>query len=233
MTSARRLTGAGAAGLRKSFPCAIARIRGRSVRRRGCQVLLLAAATVFASCGGSPPPRETPIDAGAYRYAPAAEPGTLVAATEAGDITVLCPKGWMETADPANAPNILLWLVREDYTASISFTEIRMDPVLYKRIAKDGLRAVASISLSLKKGNARDSVAVIRETEVFRMNGRDFAAYEYSVDGGKTVLRIAVFDTGARFIECALLPATSPLSAAQNRSLFEAQQTVLASMTVK
>jgi hypothetical protein len=65
------------------------------------------------------------------------------------------------------------------------------------------------------------------------MNGRDFAAYEYSVDAGRTVLRIVVFDTGARFIECALLPATSPLTAAQNRALFEAQQTVLASMTVK
>ena len=52
-------------------------------------------------------------------------------------------------------------------------------------------------------------------------------------DNEATVIRIVVFDTGKQFVECALLPATSPLTAERNRRLFETQQSVLASMTVR
>ncbi|MDH7516075.1 MAG: hypothetical protein QHI48_09400 [Bacteroidota bacterium] len=139
----------------------------------------------------------------------------------------------METADPKNAPTILLWLVREDYGASIAFTAMKMDPSLYRAVRKDGLPAVAKVSLGLKKGNAGDSVRVIRQPEYFRLNGRDFAAYEYSTGNEGIIIRTVVFDTGSRFMECTALSGGTSSTRDETTTLFETQQSVLSSMVVR
>ncbi|MBL0175548.1 MAG: hypothetical protein IPP94_09840 [Ignavibacteria bacterium] len=193
-------------------------------------VLLLA---VFsAGCGGSDATTES-IPAAKYRYAADAEMTATLAETAARDIVIRCPAGWRETVDQKNAPNIVLWIVAENYGASLSFVPLQMDPVLYTALRRDGLSAVAKVSLSLKRDNARDSVRVLQPPESFTLNRRDYVAYEYSADGGKTAIRVVLFDTGRQYIECALLPATQPVTPDENRRLFSVQQSVLASMVVK
>ena len=194
---------------------------------------IITLAFVFAACSGGGAVEETVVNTVQYRYAPTAEMSAVTASTALGDITVRAPSGWVETMDQKNAPHIALWLVKEDYSASISFSPLQMDPVLYSSLKKTGLRSIAKVSLSMKKDNAHDTVTVTHETEYFRMNDHDFAAYEYTVDGGKTVLRIVVFDTGTRFMECALLPATAPISGKEALRYFETQQSVLASMVLR
>ncbi|MBI5645383.1 MAG: hypothetical protein HY962_00505 [Ignavibacteriae bacterium] len=184
------------------------------------------------SCGGSSAEVTTSGLGAGYRYAPSAELGTALVQTATGDVVARCPKGWMETMDVKNAPQIALWLVKEDYSASISFTPIAMDPALYATLKKDGLRSVAKVSLNLKKDYAQDSVKVIQETEYFRLNNRDFAAYEYSA-GASDVVRVVVFDTGSRFMECVVMPATAPRDAEEIHRDFIVQQSVLASMVLR
>jgi len=108
-----------------------------------------------------------------------------------------------------------------------------MDPALYKALQKDGLSAVAKVSMSLKKNNARDTVTILQPIEPFQLNKRNFIAYEYTADGGKTVVRVVVFDTGRQFYECVLLPATVSLSPADQRLLFETQQAVLKTLRLQ
>lgn len=187
---------------------------------------------LLASCGGTPAEITTSGAGAGYRYAPSADMSATVVQTAVGDVVARCPNGWMETMDLKNAPQIVLWLVKEDYSASISFTPIAMDPALYTTLKKDGLRSVAKVSLNLKKDYAQDSLKVIQETEYFRLNNRDFAAYEYSA-GGSDVVRVVVFDTGSRFMECAVLPATSPRGAEEIHRDFVVQQSVLASMVLR
>lgn len=201
---------------------------------RGAVVLAcLCALALLDACSSSSSSSADATVAAAGRYPAVAEMTASRIETADGAFGVALPKGWKETVDQKNAPNIALWLVQEDYEASISFTPMVMNPALYRTLKKDGPLAVAKVSLSLKKENARDSVTVILPPELFRLADREYAAYEYSVDRGATVIRIVVFDTGMQFVECALLPATSPLAAERNRRLFETQQSVLASMKVQ
>lgn len=168
-----------------------------------------------------------------YRYVASAELSQDYIASQDGTLRVLRPEGWQKTSDPKNAPSILLWLVREDYSASLSFTPLQMDPALYATLKKEGIAAVAKVSLSLKERNAEDSITVVQPVELFKVGDRVSAAYEYRVGAAQPVVRVVVFDTGVRFMECTLYPATVEITPAENRRLFEVQQTVLASLVAR
>lgn len=198
----------------------------------GFPFIVMILAAVFTGCSGSSESAADAVEI-AYRYAPNAEMTSAWISTANGDLSVLTPAGWEETVDQKNAPNVVLWLVKEDYSTSLSFTPMNMDPALYDALKKDGVLAVAKVSLSMKKDNAKKPVTVIQQPETFILKSKAFAAYEYTIDGSRTIIRVVVFDTGKRFMECALLPATNTITPAENRRLFETQQSVLASMVVK
>ncbi len=165
-----------------------------------------------------------------YRYAAVGDLAREYVSTSDGALRVLRPEGWLRTSDPKNAPSILLWLVREDYSASLSFSPIKMDPGLYQTLRKENLTAVAKVSLSLKERNAEDSVTIVQPVELFKVGGRICAAYEYRIAAAEPVIRVVVFDTGSRFMECVLYPASVSVTPAENRRLFELQQAVLSSL---
>lgn len=190
---------------------------------------------LLAACSGG---GETAVPRGEaefakYRYGATAALTQDVVSTADGSLRVLRPEGWIRTSDPKNAPSILLWLVREDYSASLSFSQIKMDPVLYQTLKNEDISAVAKVSLSLKERSAEDSVTVVQQVERFKVGGRICAAYEYRIAAAEPVIRVVVFNTGSRFMECALYPAAVTVTPAENRQLFEVQQSVLASMLMK
>ncbi len=195
--------------------------------------LLLALACILAlwlsACGGAAPAaRGTDVGESAPRYSSAAPLTDKLLHAAGDDFTVRMPEGWTEVVDEQNAPNLLLWIVLADYSRSISFTPIVADPALYASLRRDGLRAVAKVSLSLKKDRAGDSLQVLLPVEAFRLGGREFCGYEYTLDKGKTIVRVVLFDTGRQFVECAALPPAG--SGAGAKELFDIQQSVLASL---
>jgi len=200
----------------------------------GLRVSILVMAIGIAACGGAekaaaPEKREFPK----YRYAAAAELTRDYVSSQDGRLRVLRPEGWRKTSDPKNAPSILLWLVREDYAASISFTPLQMDPALYETLRKEGMESVAKVSLSLKERNAEDSIAVVQPVELFKVGDRICAGYEYRAGSAEPVIRVVVFDSGSGFMECVMYPASVSVTPAENRRLFEVQQSVLASMVAR
>jgi len=197
------------------------------------RTFLVAAAMLLSACSGSPESEDAQPSATPYRYAALAEMSREYVSASDGSISVLRPEGWLRTSDPAEAPSILLWLVNDDYTASLSFVHMQMDPALYETLKKDGLEAVAKVSLGLKQRGADDAVHLVQPVEQFRIGGRLCAAYEYRTGAAEALIRIVVFDTGSRFMECTLFPASSAITPAANRKLFELQQSVLASLVVK
>jgi hypothetical protein len=186
---------------------------------------------LLAACsGGDQAAVKEEMEFPKYRYAAIGELTREYVSTSDGSLRVLRPEGWLRTSDPKNAPSILLWLVREDYSASLSFSPIKMDPGLYQTLRNENLTAVAKVSLSLKERNAEDSVTIIQPVELFKVGGRICAAYEYRIAAAEPVIRVVVFDTGTRFMECVLYPASVSVTPAENRRLFELQQSVLASL---
>jgi hypothetical protein len=201
---------------------------------RAIPFLVLCTAMLFAACGGTE--KTVVVEEPAwpkYRYVASAELTQDYISSKDGTLRVLRPDGWQKTSDPKNAPSILLWLVREDYSASLSFTPLQMDPALYQTLKKEGIAAVTKVSLSLKERNAEDSVTIVQPVELFKVGDRISAAYEYRVGEAQPVIRVVVFDTGSRFMECTLYPATVAVTPAENRRLFEVQQTVLASLVAR
>lgn len=195
---------------------------------RGLLPALLA--LLLAACSSAPDTDAGEEGPSFYRYAANAEMSDAYVSSSDGALRVLTPHGWRKAVDRQQAPAIVLWLLREDYSASISFLPMQMDPGLYLTLKKDGIEAVAKVSLSLKQRTADDSVRVVQPVEQFRVGGRVCAAYEYRLGSTAPLIRVVVFDSGSRFVECALYPASPEITPAENRRLFEVQQSVLASM---
>jgi hypothetical protein len=193
-------------------------------------LFLSATIALVAGCSSTPPEKKAPVTA--YRYDASAPMSSQRVTTADSKITFLLPKGWKLAADDPSASELRLWLVSNDYDASLTVMPIQMDPALYKVLQRDGLGSVAKVSMSLKEGNVATPVTIVREPERFNLEGRAFFAYEYTVNNKLTIVRVVVFDTGTEFLECACVPAAEQLSPAKQRELFETQQSVLASMVL-
>jgi hypothetical protein len=146
------------------------------------------------------------------------------------DVRIKVPKGWFATTDETNAPNLLVWLVREDYGATMAISEIKADANTRRQLERRGLEALASISFALKSERARGKAEMVVEPKEFDINGKKFCSYEYSSDGRKTIVRVVVFGTGKHLYDFAAVPAEKENVKADRKSLFTTQQSVLHSM---
>jgi hypothetical protein len=146
------------------------------------------------------------------------------------DLQIKVPKGWYATTDESNAPNLLVWLVREDYGATMAISEIKADANTRKRLERRGLEALARISFALKSERAKGRAEMVVKPREFDIDGKKFCSYEYSSDGRKTIVRVIVFDTGQHLYDFAAVPAEKENVKAGPKGLFTIQQSVLQSM---
>lgn len=189
---------------------------------------------IIISCSGSKSEHPSSLSLKPkYKYMPTAVMTNEMLSSADKDLSIKLPNDWTEVVAEKNTPNVILWIAKEDYSASISFMPITMDPALYTSLSRDGLRAVANVSLSMKRDRINDSLLITSPVESFEMNGRQFYSFEYSFDKGRTTVRVIVFDTGRKFLECIALPSRDNFTASETYQLFEIQQSVLNSMTLR
>jgi hypothetical protein len=146
------------------------------------------------------------------------------------DIQIKVPKGWFATTDESNAPNLLVWLVREDYGATMAISEIKADADTRRQLERKGLGALAEISFALKSERAKGKAEMLVKPKEFKVDGRKFCSYEYSTDGRKTIIRVVVFDTGKHLYDFAVVPAEKEGGKTDPKNLFVIQQSVLRSL---
>jgi hypothetical protein len=146
------------------------------------------------------------------------------------DVQIKVPKGWFATTDESNAPNLLVWLVREDYGATMAISEIKADASTRRQLERKGLEALAEISFALKSERAKGKAEMVVKPREFKVDGRKFCSYEYSTDRRKTIVRVVVFDTGKHLYDFAVVPAEKEGVKTDPKNLFIIQQSVLNSM---
>jgi hypothetical protein len=146
------------------------------------------------------------------------------------DVQIRVPKGWFATTDESNAPNLLVWLVREDYGATMAISEIKADAMTRKQLERRGLEALANVSFALKSERAKGKTEIVTKPREFKVGERKVCSYEYSTDGRKTIIRVVVFDTGKHFYDFAVVPSEKEGVKTDPKSLFIIQQSVLNSM---
>ncbi len=127
-----------------------------------------------------------------------------------GDIAGHYPLGWLlvNTEALPEFQNVLFLYTDRGRTNGLVLSEIPGSAELRRNVERDGLLAIAQASLAFKE-QKQSKVKLTKEAELFSLNNRLFAGYEYtSPDSTGSVEldhRTVVFTTGVRFYELSMV----------------------------
>jgi hypothetical protein len=139
-------------------------------------------------------------------------------------LTVKIPQGWFTAEDNENK-FIDLWLIKDDYSATLNFIPLNIDSLTMKEIQNDEIKSAVEFSKVFKKAKYGKSFGGFINQENFEINKKKFSAYEY-LDDSKRNIRVVVFKSGGRFYELTAIPVKN-----QNpQELYKIQNSVLSSI---
>jgi len=140
------------------------------------------------------------------------------------------PKGWF-TAEDNDCNCIDIWLIRDDFSATMSLTLFNVTSSDSSQIVKATLEDALKFSKKFKEAELKDKFSILGNDEFFFLNNKRFAAYSYLGDENLPI-RIVVFDYSDKYFEFSAVPAKSIGKGEVNpQELFRVQQSVLASAT--
>lgn len=148
--------------------------------------------TILVGCGSGPRVATTNLHAG---YFPSRD----------GALQYRLPVGWFDATADSQATAHAIWLMRNDYGASITVDEVRLDAAARKEIERGGLLQLAQLVMALTTGE--HGAMLLEPPAVVNVNGRLFCRYEMVASATRDTLRVALFDTGGKaYVVTALLP---------------------------
>lgn len=139
------------------------------------------------------------------------------------------PQGWFASTDPELTPHLLAWLVRDDYGATLSFQEIRVDPKTAQEIDKTGLALLAEISFRLKKAE-RPSAYLTAPPRMQSSGEKKSCRYEYIPEEGAARTAVIVFRADSRFFESSASSTRATETPEEYQQLLDVQEAVIASL---
>ncbi len=147
--------------------------------------------------------------------------------TRDGALRGLIPQGWFRSHEDTLTPTLDAWLVKNDFSASISLRILSVDPFTLQIIRKEGLEFLAKLSMKFH-GTADAKAVTFSEPNVFEFKENKYCEYElFAPDRHE---RIIVFAAGEKYFECEARAAKGGWSEADVRQLFRTQQSVIASL---
>lgn len=169
-------------------------------------------AVVLASCAASIPySTEYPLTPSLFRSRDGAFSGRI-------------PAGWFSSTEDTLAPALTAWLIREDYTATLTMRELHLDRLSEKGVKDDGLTFLASLYAAFEGHTAK-----MREVKEYAIEGKKFCGYEFGPS--ESPGRAVVFAAGTKYYSCTALRVKGTWSKADFVGLFSAQETVLRSLS--
>lgn len=147
------------------------------------------------------------------------------AKSKSSQLSVKIPQGWF-TAEDNETKLIDLWLVKDDYSATLNFIALNLDSLTRKEIRNDELKGAAELSKTFRKAKYGKSFKGFLNEELFEINKKLFSAYEY-VDDSKRTIRVVVFKYSSKFFELTAVPVKPQ----DLQELFKIQNSVLTSVT--
>ncbi len=147
-----------------------------------------------------------------------------IAKSKSSQLSIKVPYGWFIAEDNENKL-IDLWLVKDDYSATLNFIALNIDSLTSKEIRNDEIKSVVEFSKVFKKAKYGKTFGGVVNQETFEINKKKFSAYEYS-DDAKRNIRVVVFKFGNKFYELTAIPVKT-----QNlQELYKIQNSVLSSI---
>lgn len=154
---------------------------------------------------------------------------TEVVKSTDGTIQSRIPLGWFASNDPSLAPQYLFWLIKDDYSGTITLQEIKVDGATEQRIKKEGLKLLAEISMAFKK-ESTDRFLLTKPVELFTINTNSYSGFDYYSNSTISRTRVVVFKMGSRYFEATAMPLTGVWYEKDLRGLLNALHTFLNSI---
>lgn len=154
---------------------------------------------------------------------------TEVVKSADGTIQSRIPLGWFASNDPSLAPQYLFWLIKDDYSGTITLQEVKVDRATGRRINKEGLNLLAEISMAFKK-ESTDKFLQTKPIELFTINTNSYSGFEYYSDGTSRRIRVVVFKMGNRYFEATAMPLSGVWYEKDLRGLLNALHSFLNSL---
>lgn len=118
-----------------------------------------------------------------------------------------------------------IWLVKDDYSATIKFVAVTLDDETAESFASDELGKVVELNKVLLKAKLGKNFKGFANEETFNSNSTVFSAYQY-LDEKDEPVRTVVFKNDSKFYEVTAFA----LKSANPAEIFKAQNSVLASL---
>lgn len=145
------------------------------------------------------------------------------------DLTFRIPRGWTR-AEAGENKMLDLWLIRNDFSATLNLVALSADSIFKSQAAEDSLLFALNYSRQLKINRIGAGFKAVREDEFFNFNKKRFGAYEYEGTEGLPV-RVVIFTYNGRYFEFSAVPTQSVGQAKVDpKDLFRVQQSLIATI---
>ena len=153
---------------------------------------------------------------------------TTAFVTRDGLMRGMIPQGWFISHEDTLVPTLDAWLVKNDFSATISLTVLAVDPLTSQTVQKEGLGFLAKLSMKFHE-IAGSKAVTFSQPNVFELQGKKFC--EYEIFGPDFHQRVVVFPAGQKYFECEARAAKNGWSEEEIHQLFRTQQSVIASLS--
>jgi hypothetical protein len=106
------------------------------------------------------------------------------------------PSGWFDVTADSQATGRAIWLVRNDYGASITVEQVYLMARAQGELGEAPLLHLAELTLPLVAGTR--SATVLRRPELVTIGGRQYCAYELVSGERSEHTRVMLFEAGQR-----------------------------------
>jgi hypothetical protein len=139
-------------------------------------------------------------------------------------LSVKIPKGWSVIEDN-ECKCTDLWLVKDDYSATLNFVVFNLDSLTTDNIRSDEINSLVQLSKAFIKAKYGNEFKGFTNEEKFEINKNKFAAYQY-LDERMRNIRVIILKSGKKYYELSAIPVkTKNLT-----DLFNTQNSVLNSI---
>lgn len=147
-----------------------------------------------------------------------------MAYSKTSNLYINLPSGWFSAED--NECNCTdLWIVKSNYSQSITFKKINLDETVQKELDGNGLDKIAFYSKTFARVKLGRDFKNFSNEEVFEMNGKTFAAYEY-LNKNQIPVRVVIFRQYDKYYESEAISK----DAGNAHELFKIQNSVLSTI---
>ena len=113
------------------------------------------------------------------------------------------PLGWLNASDDPPSSSDIIWLVRDDFAATISMKEVVVDEQTRREIDRSGLGRIAELTLALVSGER--GVNVVNPPVSGWSHGMRVCRYEYATGSSSDTASVILIDNGEKVYEVRLL----------------------------